>query len=399
MQILECYKPLFTSKERIYVLRGGAGSGKSVAVMQYILSRAITESGKFLLFRKFNSSSRHSTWSLLNQLIKDEGLTDICKINSSIFTIKFDKSEIVCMGLDDAEKIKSVAGVKLVWLEESSEFEFEDFLQLNTRLRDNFKDGDLKLILSFNPISHLHWLKTKIWDNKEISCERIFTTYKNNKFLSQEYKNTLEDYKNIDENHYKIYCLGEWGNISGLNVYTKTPVKVTTLPKMNYETWYSCDFGFQHPTTFVEFNKNGDSIYVKLLIYESKLTTNDLINKLNTFTIKNDNIYCDTARPETIQELRVSRYRAVNANKSVMDGISFVKSIWDKLIFVENELYSNIERELNLYKFKQDKDEVVKENDDFLDALRYGLYTHLKGKTQTSLDIIKSIDYGNSGRY
>ena len=38
-------------------------------------------------------------------------------------------------GLDDPEKIKSIAGIDWIWIEEATELTYEDFGQLDLRLR------------------------------------------------------------------------------------------------------------------------------------------------------------------------------------------------------------------------------------------------------------------------
>ena len=68
-----------------------------------------------------------------------------------------------------------------------------------------------QIILTFNPISHLHWLKAHFFDNPESKASIYKTTYLDNKFIDEEYKAEIEDIKNYDEQQYNIYALGEWG--------------------------------------------------------------------------------------------------------------------------------------------------------------------------------------------
>ena len=80
--------------------------------------------------------------------------------------------------------------------------------------------------LSFNTtacvgssISHLHWLKQHFFDNPNSTASIYKTTYLDNKFIDDEYKQEIEDIKNYDIQQYNIYALGEWGILNQNIVY------------------------------------------------------------------------------------------------------------------------------------------------------------------------------------
>ena len=80
-----------------------------------------------------------------------------CNINRTDFTITLPNGSIfLCMGLDNTEKIKSIAGLTDAWLEEATEFTLDDFSQINLRIRDP-KAEDQEICLSFNPVSKASW--------------------------------------------------------------------------------------------------------------------------------------------------------------------------------------------------------------------------------------------------
>ena len=94
----------------------------------------------------------------------------------------------------------------------------------------------------------------------------------------------------------------------------------------------------------------------------------------------NKNIYCDSARPEIISELRQFGLQAKESNKSVKEGINAVKS---SQIYMDVNS-TNLLKEYKLYSWKmkgeQVTDEVIKMNDDGMDAMRYAIFTHQKRK-------------------
>ena len=79
--------------------------------------------------------------------------------------------------------------------------------------------------------------------------------------------------------------------------------------------------------------------------------------------------------------MRNSNINAHPADKSVKDGIDFVKR--QNLYVTSNSI--NTLKEIQTYKYKEDRmgnvlDEPIKAFDHALDAVRYALYTHLGNK-------------------
>jgi phage terminase large subunit len=213
-----CYYPLLKNDSRYLILYGGGGSGKSVFAVQKILFRILTEKNhKFLVVRKVASTSRDSTFALFKFIISQWGLDSLVDINKTEMTITFKgdiNSVILFKGIDDSEKIKSIANITSIWIEEVTELEEQDLSQLDKRLRG--KTGFYKQItMTFNPVSESHWIKDKFFDNPgESIVDKIFTlktTYKDNRFIDEEYKQVLESSKGND---YRVYTLGEWGSLS-----------------------------------------------------------------------------------------------------------------------------------------------------------------------------------------
>lgn len=82
-----------------------------------------------------------------------------------------------------------------------------DINQLKVRLRGG--DSDKQMVLSFNPVNANHWIKKHFIDSGLATV--CHSTYKDNKFLTDEDKRVLEDFKNTDPYYYDVYCLGLWG--------------------------------------------------------------------------------------------------------------------------------------------------------------------------------------------
>lgn len=213
------FMPLYSDKHRYLVLMGGGGSGKSIFAGRKILERATSEPGhRILVCRKVARTLKESCFrQLLGQLSEHYPNTKY-KVNKSNMTITFaNGSEILFAGLDDVEKLKSIYRITSIWIEEASELLESDFNQLDIRLRD--KSTHYKqIIISFNPISIMHWLKKRFFDRADDRALTHKSTYKDNRFLPEEAIRVLEAFKDIDEYYYSVYCLGLWG-ITGKTVF------------------------------------------------------------------------------------------------------------------------------------------------------------------------------------
>ena len=88
--INDYFLPFFQSEEKIQILYGGAGSGKSVAVMQKIVKICLEEEGtRVLATRKFLSSIRESIFKTFKTFIIDHGMENYVKINNTDMSFHF----------------------------------------------------------------------------------------------------------------------------------------------------------------------------------------------------------------------------------------------------------------------------------------------------------------------
>jgi len=218
----ECFLPLFFDEHRYLILKGGGGSGKSIFAGRKLLERATTEPGhRVLVCRKVGKTIRESCFEQLKSQAYEyyaDCVDFIPKGKGSDMYIRLKNgSEILFAGLDDVEKLKSIYNVTMLWIEEASELEEGDFNQLDIRLRTDFPFY-LQMIVSFNPISITHWLKKRFFDRKDPRATVHESTYKDNRFLTQEAIKTLEAFKETDEYYYMVYCLGQWG-VTGKTVF------------------------------------------------------------------------------------------------------------------------------------------------------------------------------------
>lgn len=213
------FLPLFFCESRYLVLKGGGGSGKSIFAGRKVLERVTTEPGhRFLVCRKVARTLRESCFAQLVGQIGEFYRHAGAKVNKSDMTITFANGSVILFaGLDDVEKLKSIYDITGVWIEEASELVEGDFNQLDIRLRTDFPYY-LQMILTFNPISITHWLKRRFFDLTDPRCTTHESTYKDNRFLTEEAICTLESFKETDPYYYMVYALNQWG-VTGKTVF------------------------------------------------------------------------------------------------------------------------------------------------------------------------------------
>ena len=242
----DVYLPYLYNEDRYLIFYGGGSSGKSYFLGERLTLKMITpKKCNALIVRQTADTNRRSTFPLMKQVISNWNLGEHFKINESDMRIvcKLTGNEIAFAGLDDVEKIKSItfANGELtdIWVEEATECQEADINQLKVRLRGG--KSKKQMVLSFNPINIQHWIKKHFIDSNLATV--CFSTYKDNKFLTDDDRKALEDLKVIDEYTYEVYCLGKWG-ILGKTVFDARAIqnRLETIPKPLKTGYFQYDY-------------------------------------------------------------------------------------------------------------------------------------------------------------
>ena len=362
------YDALTNNDIRFIINMGGTRSSKTYSICQLIIVYCLHNPNKLVsITRKSFPSLRATVMRDMIEILTEYKLYDIKNHNKTdnIFTFT-NGSKIEFFSLDDSQKVR---GRKrdLLFMNEANELDFEEFNQLNFRTND-------KVIMDFNPSSSEHFIYDMM-DRPE--SVKIHSTFRDNPFLDKKIVKEIEALKDTDFDLYQIYNLG-LPSKSTHTIFNHQKPYIEELLRYD-ETIYGLDFGYQHPTALIECNFREDIVYVKEKIYESYLTTEDLINKMKSLNIsKSAKIICDYARPEIIEELIREGYNCYNAIKNVNEGIDAVKSY--KLFYHQDS--TNIAKEFRNYKWKEIRERLTDEPrklwDDAMDAIRYAILYHKK---------------------
>ena len=272
----DIYIPYLENYDRYLIFYGGGSSGKSYFIAQrYIYKLIHPDRCNLLVVRKTGDTNRKSTFPLLKQVISNWNLSKHFKVNESDMRIKclFTGNEVAFAGLDDVEKIKSITfengELTDIWVEEATETQEADINQLKVRLRGG--KSKKQMVLSFNPINIQHWIKKHFIDSKLATV--CFSTYKDNKFLTDDDRKALEDLKYTDEYTYEVYALGHWG-IVGKTVFDAKAItkRLDIIPKPLKTGYFIYDYDGNKITNIKWLNDSNGYINIYELPNSPKIT-------------------------------------------------------------------------------------------------------------------------------
>ena len=261
---------------------GGSSSSKTYSVVQALVIDLINNESECIVFRKTAGSLFLTVVKTFEQVIEDFDLKKrltIKRTNMRVVDELTGKCIYFC-GLDDPEKVKGVV-TKRFYVNEMSLFDYEDIMQLQTRLRGmDFQ----QLVYDFNPIDITHFIKEKIFDSMNLVDEApliecadkalthiaqkqrslpfkvegveypgntviMRSTYLNNFFIvgsPSGYDNfgrrdiqaiaQFEFFKIHNPNYYNVYALGLWGQLTqGGEFYHKFDRPRHVIPNVEFD--------------------------------------------------------------------------------------------------------------------------------------------------------------------
>ena len=360
-------------RKRIRIVQGGSSSAKTFSILLDELNYSLTHPNKittivtdsypnlrvgairdFLRICKFTNASEFGVWNKTDHTFTLP--------NGSILEFY----SVDTMGALGSRRDR-------LFVNEANRISYETFTQLEIRTKE-------QITLDFNPISEFY-AHTELM--KRPDADFIKLTYKDNEALDKNIVDALEArIGDGTSNWARVYIFGEIGSLEG-NVYEGWTT-VDEIPEGYLLKRYGVDFGFSNDPTAVvavyENEKEPKEVCLKLMLYENKLLTPDLIAKLKEFP---EGLFvCDSARPEIIAEMQANGLRAIACNKQPgekMNGkiynIELVKR--RKVSYLSQD--KPLEREYLTYAWRKKKstgesmDEPEDGNDHAMDAIAYAI--------------------------
>lgn len=392
-------------------MKGSAGSGKSVDTAQNYILRLMQDKGRNLVcIRKSDITNRDSTYAELTGAVyrmfgdKADKYWNI-KQSPLELTCKGNGNKIIFRGMNDEkqrEKLKSITFQKGkltdVWCEEATELTQADLEIIDDRLRGELPPGQFYQIrMTFNPVNKNHWIKKVFFDIPDPNVLTHHSTYLGNRFIDDAYRQRMERRKIVDPEGYRIYGLGEWGEIGGLILHNWEVADISQNLNDYDDIAIGQDFGFNHANAILLLGIKDDNIYILKEVYVFEKETAEIIPLAQEAGIPtNKDMWCDSAEPDRIKTWKNAGYRAKGVDKGGANGSVKAQIDWLKGVVRKDKVIKRIIRvhpscvntikELQQWKWKKDEktgeylDEPVAFQDDAMAALRYGIEKWRKRK-------------------
>lgn len=401
------FKEVNRSQKRYIVMKGSAGSGKSYDTAQNYILRLMQDKGRNLVaMRKSDITNRDSTFAELTGAIYrmfGDKADLYWKINTSPLqlTCKANGNKIIFRGMNDEkqrEKLKSITfqNGKLtdVWLEEATEFTQADVEIIDDRLRGELPPGQFYQIrMTFNPVNKNHWIKRVFFDIADPNVLTHHSTFLNNRFIDEAYRTRMERRKLVDPEGYRIYGLGEWGEIGGLILSNYIVEEFdTTAAHFDYMV-NAQDFGFNHANCIGEVGFKDGELYICKELYVFEKDTSEIIQLANSKGFnKGLTMWCDSAEPDRIKMWRKAGYNAKPVKKEQNSVKAQIDHLKQHRIHIHPSCINTI-KEIQQWKWRKDEktgeylDEPVPFQDDAMAMLRYSIEQERRTKPKLNRNI------------
>lgn len=363
---------------RYIINTGGSRSSKTYSILQLLVVLCLSKPDlKVSIVRQSLPALRLSTMPDLFKILEEWKLYSEALHQKTEHHYKFPNGSMIeFIGITDGQRIRG-AKRDILYCNEGNEISYEEFNQLMMRTTKC-------CFIDRNP-SEECWIDDLSINEK---AKVIHSTYRDNSYLSKEQIDYIDSMINIDPNFYRIYALGLPPSGS-TRIYSHFQ-KYNEITDPILDEVYGLDFGFAHPTAMVKCYKTQLGWFVEEVLYKVGWTSADLVSFLRSSINKELPIYCDSARPDLIEDLKRSGFKAKTSDKNVKPGIDTIRS---SIIYIHQDS-ANLLNEYRRYSWSTRKsdgkilNEPIKMDDDLLDAMRYAIHTH-KGKEPKDFKTMK----------
>ena len=241
-----------------------------------------------------------------------------------------------------------------------------------------------RIIADTNPDHPEHWLLKDYIKSTAAGIMNFHFCLDDNTFLDERY------IKNIKEStpkgmFYDRGINGAWVSGEGVvypdfdqNVHVITPLQAKQI--IFDRVFCGVDWGWEHWGAIVVVGVKGSSYYIveehaaqHKYIKDWIIVAEDIIRHYGDVPF-----YCDPARPEHIAAFQNAGINAYMGNNRVLSGIEAIATLMtNKQFFIVYSQCPRFREEIYKYIWKKNTGEPLKENDDVLCAIRYGIYSDM----------------------
>jgi PBSX family phage terminase large subunit len=253
-------------------------------------------------------------------------------------------------------------------------------------IRSRCSGKGARIMCDTNPDNPEHWLKKDYIDNDSDKILSYKFTIFDNTFLDKRYlQSTIETTPAGMFTERNIY--GNWVSGDGM-VYKDFDADkhfVNDLDLFKFNKYIAgVDWGYGHYGAIVVFGITDNNEYIMIdEVAETQKEIDWWVNEAKKLDEKYPKLvfYCDSARVEHIDRFIKDGLKAKLASKKVVEGIEQVAILYKTLkLKVYEPIAKRFKEEIYSYVWETNttKDQVKKEYDDVMDAMRYAIYTDLR---------------------
>lgn len=375
--LVKCYDEGTDSKVGV-CLEGSSRSAKTFSCIHFLIylsALANSPSGKKFtvnIIRETYNSFKTTLYNDFNKILPQFGIDNPFAMSKEVGTFWIFGNKINLIGADKVSKFEGLSG-DITY--------FNELLDIDNEIFDAAEQRTQRFWMAdWNPKASDHWVFRKVLNRPDVGY--LHSTFKDNPYISKlELKKILSyDPSNpanieagtADDYRWNVYGLGKRCAPQGL-IY---PL-VTWIPDlpMEYEkeTW-GLDFGYTNsPAALCQTRIHGNNLYAKKRFYMPFENAAAMAPVLRNILPSGAHVWCDSADPIFISDLRRLGFKALSIKKSPnykMPAIGNVKRF--KIHMVADP---DVRREQENYRYRTVQgitlDEPVDDFDHFLDALLY----------------------------
>ena len=377
-----------------YFVFGGYGSGKSYSIATKIVLKLLQEVRTALVVRDVFGTLKESCFALFKSVltkmdllseetswrrIRRNGEYKVLAVQSPM-EIRFPNgSRIIFKGMDDQEKIKSIHGISIVWIEECSEIRYNAYQELLGRIREN--NVSLHFILSCNPVGRENWVyneffvrkytveneygeqeeKTEIIQDEKKTYRNTVTIGKknhvyyhhsvpdDNPFLPESYLKRLDDLRYKNYALWRVARKGMFG-ANGRKVLPRFEVAknaaqfkaaVNNIPARFH--FFGLDFGFEESYNALiscAVDDENKILYIYDEVYMNNITDDKFARRLDVQKANKRAMRCrqtisaDSAEPKTIRYYQQNGFAMRKARKFSGSRLQYTRKVqrFEKII-------------------------------------------------------------------
>lgn len=355
-----------------HVCKGGRGSAKSSHIAMRIIKDMMKYPVTTLCIRKVARTLEESVFEELKEAIDRLGVTAYWRVMKSPLQLVYIPrgNKIIFRGADDPMKIKSIKVSKFpiafMWIEELAEFKTEDEVTTieNSVLRAELPDGLFyAFYYSYNPPK-----RKQSWVNKKYETQFIpsntfvhHSTYLENPFISQAFKDEAEEVKRKKPHKYEWEYLGKaigsgvvpFDNLTFRRI-TDDEIRSFDNIRQGIDWGYGVDpfsFGRWH------YDKTRRRLYAIDELYGVKISNREAAEWIKQKGYADTMTTADSAEPKSIDEMRSYGLRIRGARKgpgSVEYGEKWLDDLEE--IIIDPQRTPNTAREFENIDYQTDSD-------------------------------------------